>query len=417
VTASAGHGAAASTPAGSGTTPADGTREVRVLEIRSTSGQGGGPERALLLAASSARAHGVEETLCFLRRRGEDELLVHRRALELGASSHLVEERRAIEPRTLARIRRLLRERRIEIVHGHDYKADLLAFLLARLEPVVAVATAHGWPERTRRERWLYYPADRRILAGFAHVFAVSAELRDRLVAAGARPGSVEVLPNAVDVEAFRPDQAARARVRRAWGVGEHERVIGSLGRLDPEKRLDLLLDAFTTVAATRPEARLVVAGTGSRGAWLEEEARRRGLGARCLVLGHRADAEDVHRGFDVFVQASDTEGSPYSLLEAMASGTPVVATAVGDAPSLLQGGVQGLLTPPGDAGALARAILATLDHPEDARRRAAVARMRVCAERSVSARQERVVERYRRLLEERRGVTAPSSPPQRAGS
>ena len=375
-------------------------RPVRVLELRSTSAQGGGPERALLLAAAAARAHRLEETLCFLRRRGEPELWVHRRALEMGTASHVVEERFAIEPRTPGRLRRLVRRHEIQIVHGHDYKADLLAFLLARLEGVLPVATAHGWPVRTARERLLYYPGDRRLLASFPLVFAVSSDLRDRLLAAGAAPASVELLPNAVDVDVFRADEAARARVRKEWGVGESERVIGSLGRLDPEKRPDLLLDAFAAVASQRSEARLVISGAGTLGPWLEAEASRRGLAGRSIVLGHRSDAENVLRGFDVFVQCSDSEGSPYGLLEAMASETPVVATAVGDTPAVVRDQLDGILVRPGDPQTLARAVDDVLCDPGAARRRAVAARERVCAERSLAARQARVAESYRRLLE-----------------
>lgn len=393
------------------------TQPIRVLELRSTSAQGGGPERALLLAAAAARAHGLEETLCFLRRRGEPELWVHRRALETGTASHLVEERFAIEPRTLGRLRRLVRLHRIDIVHGHDYKADLLSFLLARLEPVEPVATAHGWPVRTARERLLYYPGDRRLLASFPLVFAVSPDIRDRLLAAGAAAEAVELVPNAVDVDVFRADAAARARVRREWGIGDLDQVIGSLGRLDPEKRPDLLLEAFAVVASQRPDVRLVVAGAGPLGPWLEQEARRRGLADRSRALGHRADAEDVLRGFDVFVQSSDSEGSPYSLLEAMASGTPVIATAVGDAPALVRDRVDGLLAPPGDARSLARAIDDTLRHPDAARRRAAAARQRVCAERSLAARQGRVAESYRRLLDARGATAARRAAADRAAS
>ena len=397
--------------------PPGGPRAIRVLELRSTTAQGGGPERAILLAAAAAAAQDVEETLCFLRRRGQDPLWVHRRALELGTESHVVEERCALEPRTLGRLRRLVRERDVQLVHSHDYKADLYGFVLARLEPVIPVATAHGWPVRTRRERAVYYPADRRLLASFPLVFAVSAGIRDRLLAVGASAGEVETLPNAVDIDVFRPDPAARARIRREWGVRDGERVIGSLGRLDPEKRHDLLLEAFAVVAAARSEARLVVAGAGSRGARLEEEARQRGLQGRCLVLGHRPDAEDVHRGFDVFVQASDSEESPYSLLEAMATETPVIATAVGDTRDLVRDRVDGLLVSPGDAAALARALAETLSDLAAARRRAEAARARVCAERSLAARQTRVVERYRRLLEARGVLAAHAAVERRAAS
>jgi glycosyltransferase involved in cell wall biosynthesis len=271
------------------------------------------------------------------------------------------------------------------------------------------VATVHGWPVRTRRERFVYYPADRRLLRSFPLVFAVADDLRDRLLAAGVEANRVVTLPNAVDVEVFRPDATRRARVRAEWGVAEREPVIGTLGRLDSEKRPDLLVEAFAAVAARRPEAKLVIAGGRSRGTPIESMVERLGLGDRCLLLGHRADAEDVLRGFDVFVQASDSEGSPYSLLEAMASGTPVVATAVGGVPAMVQAGVEGLLVSPGDAGALADAIDETLRSPDAAARRADAARVRVAAERSLRAREERLAERYRAVLDARPRLASPS--------
>ena len=389
-------------------------RPLRVLELRSTAGQGGGPERAVLLAATAAaaarRGDGAEliETLCFLRRRGQEELQFHRRALEIGADSHVIEEDGAIDLSTLGRLRQLAREREIDIVHAHDYKADFYATLLARLEGAKAVATVHGWPVRTLRERVVYYPADRRLLRRLALVFAVSAELRDQLVAAGVEPGRIETLPNAVDVELFRPDAARRAKVRGEWGVGENERIVGSLGRLDPEKRPDLLVEAFARVATRLPGARLVIAGGQARGTSIESLAERHGVSDRVLVLGHRSDAEDVLRGFDVFVQASDSEGSPYSLLEAMASGAPVVATAVGDVPTVVRSGVDGLLVPKGDVAALAAAIEETVRSHAAARARADAGRARVAAERSLTARNAQVLARYRRLLDPARLAGAP---------
>jgi glycosyltransferase involved in cell wall biosynthesis len=152
----------------------------------------------------------------------------------------------------------------------------------------------------------------------------------------------------------------------------------------------------------------LVVAGGGPLAARLEHDARRLAIFDRCRFLGHRADAEDVHRGFDVFVQTSDTEESPYSLLEAIASGTPVVATAVGGTPAAVRDRVDGLLVAPGDARALARAIEETLASPAAAAGRAASARARVTAERSLRAREEHLAEHYRVVLDGRPRLAAP---------
>lgn len=371
---------------------------LRVLELRSTAGQGGGPETGILLTAVHARPQRVEETLCFLRRRGDVELWAHRRAGELGVASFLIEERGAFDLRTLPRLRRLVRERRIHIVHGHDYKADFYASLLGRTEAVIPVASAHGWPQRTHRERLVYYPAEKRLLARFPLVVADSEPLRQELLAHGARPEAVETLPNAVDTEVLRRDAQVRERMRREWRAAGRASVVGTVGRLDAEKRPDLLLAAFSELRGRGLDALLVVAGSGGLASDVEEDARRQGLSRHCRFLGHRLDAADVHQGFDVFVQASDTEGSPHALLEAMALEIPVVATRVGGVPDIVESGVHGLLVPPGDPGALARAIEETLADPEAARRRAREARSRVEAHHSFARRQRRIEDLYERL-------------------
>ncbi len=386
---------------------------VRILELRSVRGTGGGPEKTILLGAARAdpRRHAV--TVCYIRDERDPVFAMERRARGLGVDYVEVRERRSLDPGVVPALRRLLAERRIDIVHAHEYKTDLLALLLSRMDGVIPLATVHGWTGRSAKER-LYYAADRRLLAGFPRLVAVSGEIRDVLVRAGARPDRIRTVPNAIDPDAFRRDRAREPEARAALGIGPGELAIGAVGRLDREKRLDRLLEAFAAVRRSRPELelRLVVAGDGPERGAVERHVARLGLGESCRLLGFRKDVAFVHHGLDLLVQSSDYEGTPNAVLEAMALETPVVATDVGGTGELVRDGLDGLLVRPGDPAALARAVERALDDREATRRRAASARERV--ERTlafdvrmaaVEALYDELADRYRTRAQRRRAV------------
>ena len=269
------------------------------------------------------------------------------------------------------------------------------------------MATSHGWTGQSRRERWVYYPGDRRVLRRLPRVVAVSSDVRRDLIRAGADPASVTVLLNGIDPEAFVRDAARRERMRRALGVDPEVRLIGAVGRLEAQKRFDLLIDAFADVHADWRHTRLAVVGDGSLRESLEMQARRLGLADACRFLGHRLDIADLHDAFDLFVQSSDYEGTPNAVLEAMAMETPVVATDVGGTSELAQPGTHALLVPAGDALALGAAMRQVLADPSGAWRRAVSSRERVEKELSFAERTRRLEAIYEDLMRAR--LRAPS--------
>ena len=134
----------------------------------------------------------------------------------------------------------------------------------------------------------------------------------------------------------------------------------------------------------------------------VEDMIARLGLKNSCNLLGHRTDIVDLHHAFDLFVQSSDYEGTPNAVLEAMAMETPIVATDVGGTPELIHHGIHGLLTPPGDPAALARAIEQALDAPDVTAERCAAARKRVEVELSFDRRMKTVETIYEQLVREK---------------
>ena len=377
-------------------------RPIRVLELRGAEGPGGGPEKTILLGAARSDPRRFAVTVCYIRDVRAPGYEIDVRARQLGVDYVEVQQRRLLDRRVWTAARQLVRERAIDIVHAHDYKTDLLALLLARFEKVVPLATAHGWTGHSQRERLLYYPIDKRLLAGFPRVIAVSGPIRQDLLRAGGRPERVVTVLNGIDHRAFRRDPERRAEARARLGVGPGDRVLGAMGRLEPQKRFDLVLEAVAVIARGRPEVRLLIAGEGSLRAELAAAADRLGVASRCRLLGHCGDVVGFHHALDAFVQSSDYEGTPNVVLEAMAMETPVVATAVGGTAEVVHEGVHGLLVPPRDVQALAAAIERTLADPEKTAERVRAARARVETELSFETRMQKVEAVYEELMASR---------------
>lgn len=370
---------------------------IRVLELRSVRGTGGGPEKTILLGAARSDPAKAAVTVCYVRDDRDAAFGIAGRARELGVAYEEIRERHSFDLSIWPALVRLIRGRRIDIVHAHDYKSDVIAYGLARITPARPLATAHGWITNTGRERF-YARWDQRLLARFPLAIAVSEPIRQAIVARGGDPARVRRIPNGIDTCEFRRDAALGPVVRDALGIPRDAVVIGSIGRLEPEKRLDLLLEAVHRLPPAFAPHVLVV-GDGSQRSALERQARALGLEARVRFTGQRADVRDLHHAADVYVQSSASEGFPNALLEAMAIGVPAVATRVGGTPELIDDGVHGLLVPSGDAGAIAAAIERSLVRAEETRTRVAAARARIERELSFDARQAAVERVYDDLL------------------
>jgi glycosyltransferase involved in cell wall biosynthesis len=375
------------------------TCPLRILELRSVWGTGGGPEKTILLGAAQADRSRYEVTVSYIRDERDPVYGIDQRAGALPVDYVELREKHSLDPGIWPKLRALVRERHIDIVHAHEYKTDLFAWLLARCEPVVPLSTAHGWTGHTAKERRVYYPADRWLLARYPRVVAVSSEIRDVLVRAGARRDRIDVLLNSIDPLRFRRDRTRDAAVRAGLGFPPDAAVIGAVGRLEPQKNFPLLLEVFTKIADDYPKASLVIAGDGSLKEELLTRAAATGLGPRIRLLGHREDIDVVHHAFDLFVQSSDYEGTPNAVLEAMALENPIVATSAGGTAEVALHGLHALIVPCGDGAALERALRDVLTNPGGARARAAVARLRVEGDLSFQARMRRLESIYDQLV------------------
>jgi glycosyltransferase involved in cell wall biosynthesis len=378
-------------------------RPLRILELRSVHGTGGGPEKTIMLGAARSDSRRFVVTVAYIRDARDPVFGAHAAKRRLAVDYVEVTERHSFDPTIVRELRALVRSRQIDIVHAHDYKTDFLALLLARYENVVPLATAHGWTGHLKRERFVYYPLDKLLLRAFPRVISVSGEIARTLTRGGVRHERVLTILNGIDHRAFRRDPSRESAARRDLGFQQDDFVIGAVGRLEPQKRFDILIDACARVRDRYPAVRLIIAGDGSLRSPLEKQVARLFPDGRCQLLGHRTDVDALHHGMDLLVQSSDYEGTPNVVLEAMAFGTPVVATSVGGTDEIVRDGVDGLLLPSGSPERLAASIEKAIADPDGRQARARAARLRVERELSFDARQNKLEAVYEELAGERR--------------
>ena len=374
------------------------TGPIRILELRSVRGTGGGPEKTIILGAmmSDPRYH---VTVCYLRDQRDGIFAVDQRAIQAGVDYVEVPERHSFDPSVWPQLRQLIRARQIDLIHAHDYKTNLLALLLSRAAGITALSTAHGWTGHSFKERWAYYPADKRLIARFPRAVAVSSDIRQELIRCGADPARVTTVLNGIDHLKFRRDPARVIAARAALGAQPDDIVIGAVGRLEPQKRFDLLLEAFAVIGERFPRTRLFIVGDGSSRAALDAQIKTMKLGERCRLVGHLDDVVPAYHAFDLLVQSSDYEGTPNAVLEAMAFEVPVVATAAGGTAEIVRDGVDGRIVPIGQADLLIREVTNALEDPAGAMAMARQARLRIEGELSFAARVRRIESLYAEMV------------------
>jgi L-malate glycosyltransferase len=256
---------------------------------------------------------------------------------------------------------RYMRTHRIRLVHCFDFYSDVLGIIAARIARVPAIIASQRelGDLRTPLERGLYRAATR-----LADVTVVNTDAVARRVASP----RVVVIPNGVDTRRFAPDAGAPHRRPR-------HTTVGTLANLRREKGLGHLVEAMALVRERYPDERLVIWGDGPMRGELERRVAVHGWPVDDVLRGATTTPADVLRGLDVFVLPSLSEACSNVVLEAMATGLPVVATRVGGTPALIEDEVSGLLVPPADPQAMAKAILRLVETPDLAARLGTAAR------------------------------------------
>jgi glycosyltransferase involved in cell wall biosynthesis len=274
-------------------------------------------------------------------------------------------------------LRDALRQVRATLVHSHGYHADVLTAISARSLGIAHMSTLHGFVGGTRRSRayeWLQL----RALRGARAVVGVSAPIVSRTISSGVSADRVHLVPNAAPQIA----PLSRDDARSVLGLDRSTRAIAWVGRFSAEKHPRGFLDVLEALPAEPPVVGVMI-GDGPLLAPIREQGDALLQRGRLVLAGSQPSAGRLLPAFDALLITSTTEGTPMVALEAMLAGVPVISTAVGGVPTLLDDGRAGLLVPAGEPAPMVRSLSQVLDNPELARCLVAAARTRVATDYS----------------------------------
>ena len=306
--------------------------------------------------------------------RGVDNLLLCPADSELGAaaSAALVRPLRmrgeldvTLLPRLVGELKRL----KPDLVHVHSRRgADLYGGIAAALAGIPAVLTRRvDSREPALFARLKYRP--------YRAVVALSRAIERQLVEAGIARERVALIPSGVDTQRYRPDAAARERLRAAFALPRDALVVGVVAQLIERKRHSWLFSLLPELVREFPQLKVLCFGRGALEGRLRAELAERGVASHVVLAGFRADLSTLVPGLDLLVHPAAREGLGLALIEAASAGVPVVACAVGGVPDVVVEGETGALVPRDDPAAMARALRALLAAPDERLRLGSAAR------------------------------------------
>lgn len=343
----------------------------------------GGLEHVVLALAAAQRKRGHDVRIVCLWRRGA----LADRAEAAGVPVSCCDKREGVDVRALRALRSGLRAFGADVLHTHNPMAHYYAVAASLgLGIRTVLNTRHGMGSgnlAARREKLF-----RLALLATDHAVSVCDAARQRFVAHGVMPATkAVVVRNGIDLGRFAMrSREAGAALRVTLGLPAAAVVFGTVGRLNEAKQQQRLLTAMRALAEGGHDAALVIAGDGELRAPLEAETDRLGLRPRVRLLGARSDVPELLAGMDAFVLPSRTEGYSLALVEASAAGLPIIATAVGGNAEIVHDGSTGVIVPPGDDEALARAMAALASDPARREQLGAQARAWALREGSLDA-------------------------------
>lgn len=333
----------------------------------------GGTETHILELASRLDRSRFTVTVCALKSGGTMAQELEKRGVRVLS----LDGTGKLDARVIVRLFKLLRAEQPDVVQAFLFWANVAARACGRILRAFPVISSYH--DEVVSEGWLVRVVDRLTLTWTDRIVCCSGAVGRSVVSRiGGKIEHCTIIPFGVDIEQF---EATAAATRRELGLRDNQKVIGTVCRLvEPKKGLRFLLQAMAVLARKygQPPCQLLIVGDGPSRHELELLREQLGLSSWVVFAGSRRDIPRVLHALDAFVLPSLYEGFGIALLEAMAAGKPVIATAVGGIPEFVLSGETGLLIEPGNVEALADAIDRLLSHPQQARIMGAKGRIRV---------------------------------------
>ena len=328
---------------------------MKILHIISSGGMYGA-EAVILNMSRTLNESGHCSVLGVFSNSSNPNTQLHERAAKEDIESHLIPCKGQMDRSVLGSIRELAVRTNADVIHAHGYKADIYVYLALRKEGVPLISTCHTWYDNDPFV-FLYGVADRFVLRSYAAVVAVSDEVKQRLLKAGVCEGNIHLVRNGIDLRPFDKAHAAL----RGDSTLDSALIVGLVGRLSREKGVDLFIRAAACILVEFPRARFLVLGEGPDLDKLESLIDELKIRDSLQILGRRDDMPSIYASLDLMVSASRQEGLPMAILEGMASRLPLIATAVGEVPTVVLNGRTGVLVPAESVEAISAGILELL--------------------------------------------------------
>lgn len=368
---------------------------MRILQLISSRGFFGA-ENVMIELSKALRAYECE---CYIGIIGHSNNLYKSilcEASKNGLKTEVFFCRSQFDIKTIMKIRKFIKENKMDIIHSHGYKSNFYGLLASLNLNINRITTCHNWIGNGRKMK-LYEYIDKLLLRNFDKVIAISEELKNEILRSGIF--KVMIINNGIDIERFKLQATGhRLKIKEAFGIKENEKAIGTVGRLTVEKGHSYLIETFEKAVKEFPDTKLLIVGDGPLKESLESRAMSLGLKDNIIFTGIRNDIPELLSIMDIFVLPSLKEGMPMVLLEAMAARKAIIATKVGAVIKIIDDGVTGLLIKPTDVNSMCDCLTRLLKNTEKARLLSEKAYEKVKSEFSASKMAEQYFGEYRRL-------------------
>jgi glycosyltransferase involved in cell wall biosynthesis len=285
-----------------------------------------------------------------------------------GYNLHLIKSFNQFDPLILVNTLFLVKKLNIHIIHSHEFLSDVISMCIGGITKIPIITTLHGWICNTRKDQ-LYVKLDQKIIKRFDRVIVVSEDIKKKLQNSGISEQKIAVLHNCIKSAAFKK-QGKKGYLNELIGVKLKKPVIGTIGRLSAEKGHEDFIEAAGIVIKKGYSANFILVGDGPDRKKLQDKIDHLNLSKNIFITGYVNDIRKVYEDLDLMILPSYTEGLPNVILEALSMEVPVIATAVGGTPEIIESPEIGVLVPPRQPEQLANAIITFLENTEKFKRK-----------------------------------------------
>jgi len=291
-----------------------------------------------------------------------------------------------------------IQKNKIDIVHSHDYKSDILTALIAKRIKIPVITTAHGWITNSLKSK-IYVWLGKQSFRFFDHIIAVSPKIYNEVLRFGVKKEKLSLVYNAIVEEDYREENTDKGYLRNRFNISEETKIIGNIGRLSPEKgQIDFIL-AAKQIIDVRKDVAFIITGDGPDRKRIEALIEELNIQTFIYFTGHEKDVKPIFRDLDIFALTSHTEGFPNVVLESLCMNTPVLATDVGGTAEIITDKKTGILVNSGNIEEIQSGIKYLLDNPKDAKKLTQTGKQKVMDFYEFKTRVNKIERIYEKLM------------------